>query len=126
MNRPGSSCNKWEQGNVEFQQTFPIFRKKGVDLPDLGDYVAGIIFMHKDSVERGQCEASFEKLGLDMGLEVIAWRDVPVNSPKLGAVASKTEPALRQVFMRSTNDGTQNHLNLGMRAFILRKWAQKK
>ena len=100
-------------------------------MPDAGQYVSGILFLDADDNERKYCERIFEECGRELDLEVIAWRDVPRNSDCLGPVAFKTEPNMRQVFLRSLTDDVPFDRDgsfdvaegeLGRKAFILRKW----
>ena len=104
-----------------------------MELPELGSYVSGVIFMHSNHEEREYCEKSFQESAQELGLEIFHWRDVPRNSSCLGSVASKTEPAMRQVFMKLATPeaapgkvATGHQSLLARKAFILRKWAQKR
>ena len=88
--------------------------------------------MDVDPKERLYCENVFEESGRQLGLEVVGWRDVPHNSDCLGPVARKSEPNMRQVFMRLSDSSAsvdkggnqvgQGEGELGRKAFILRKW----
>jgi glutamate synthase domain-containing protein 1 len=71
-----------------------------VDLPALGRYATGICFA--DRATNGDCERQFAELAKECGLQVVCWRDVPVDSSKIGQMARSSEPLMRQVFLSGT------------------------
>ena len=66
----------------------------GGDLPDL--YAVGMVFLNPYDPEPG-AEALTQELEKE-GLNVVGWRDVPVNSECLGPIALGQLPVIRQVF----------------------------
>lgn len=88
---------------------------KGVQLPDFGQYATGILYLDKDS--HVEAEKEFESLAANLGLKILFWRDVPVDSNAIGIVARKSEPLSRQVFI--TADLDQEALK--KQVFVLRK-----
>jgi glutamate synthase (NADH) len=76
-------------------------------LPELGKYATGIFYLDKNSHE--EAEKEFQELADSIGLAVLGWRDVPVNSDAIGQVALKSEPLSRQVFI--TADLDEDSLN---------------
>lgn len=52
-----------------------------------------------------EAEKDFETLAASLGINVICWRDVPTNSDAIGAVARKSEPLSRQVFVTADLEG---------------------
>lgn len=91
-----------------------------VELPPLGRYATGICF--NDKASTAACEEQFAALAKECGLEVLCWRDVPVDSTKIGLMARKSEPLMRQVFV--TGKASDEELN--RQAFILKKIATHK
>ncbi|PRD35247.1 UNVERIFIED_CONTAM: Glutamate synthase [NADH]- amyloplastic [Trichonephila clavipes] len=69
----------------------------GIDLPPKGRYATGIMFLDKPTSKAA--EQRFEQLAKELHLEVLCWRNVPVNSSILGSVAKANEPLMRQVFV---------------------------
>ncbi|XP_035224158.1 glutamate synthase [NADH], amyloplastic-like [Stegodyphus dumicola] len=69
----------------------------GITLPPKGQYATGIMFL--DRKTNRTAETRFEQLAKELHLEVLCWRDVPVESSILGFVAKSTEPLMRQVFV---------------------------
>lgn len=71
-----------------------------------------------DRENQDELEKNFTALAKSLGLKLLGWRTVPVNSAAIGAVARKSEPISRQVFL--TVDGVDN---LARQIFVLRKRA---
>lgn len=98
--------------------TLFIFRAlKGVQLPEFGKYATGILYLDKNS--HLEAEKDFETLAASLGIKVLAWRDVPINSEAIGIVARKSEPVSRQVFITADLDKDA----LKKQVFVLRKRA---
>ncbi len=70
-----------------------------VTLPAPGQYGVGMLFLPTDEYERGVYEAAFEKAVRAEGQTVLAWRDVPHDSARIGALARTVEPTIRQIFV---------------------------
>lgn len=92
-----------------------VCKEQNVELPPFGRYATGILFLDKSSHE--QTEAQFEKLAEECNLRVICWHDVPTDNTKIGRVAQKSEPYMRQVFVT----GDQDDATLARQVFVLRK-----
>ncbi len=71
----------------------------GIDLPDAGDYAAGMLFLPTNKRFRIKCERELEKASAAQGCPVLGWRDVPVDNSQLGVFSKRTEPIFRQVFI---------------------------
>ena len=77
---------------------------QGVTLPIPGHYGVGMLFLPPDKQERELYEAAFEKAVTDEGQTVLAWRDVPCDSARIGALARTVEPTIRQIFVGRSAD----------------------
>lgn len=86
-------------------------------MPEFGKYATGIIYLDKNS--HLEAEKDFETLAASLGIKVLCWRDVPSNSLAIGAVARKSEPLSRQVFVTAEMDEVTFKKNV----FVLRKRA---
>ena len=59
---------------------FYLFRKShDLELPAAGSYATGILFLDKDNCLRQESQDLFETAAADLGLKVLAWRDIPKN-----------------------------------------------
>ena len=56
-------------------------------LPARREYADGMIFLPKNKNRYKYCIDVFEKEILKQGLEILGWRDVPVDSSQLGEIA---------------------------------------
>ncbi|MFA5338400.1 MAG: hypothetical protein WC330_08705, partial [Candidatus Omnitrophota bacterium] len=70
-----------------------------IDLPDLGEYGTGLIFLPTDNEEKKFCKAAFAKIVEAEGQVLLGWREVPVDNSFIGKSARETEPEIEQVFV---------------------------
>ena len=68
-----------------------------MELPEAGSYATGILFFDKDNGRREKSQKLFETAAVDLGLKVLAWREIPKNPNCLGQMAQNSEPYLTQV-----------------------------
>ncbi len=82
----------------------------GFTLPPPGAYGVGMVFlpMRKDS--RLACEGEFERIVQEEGLEVLGWRETPVDPTVIGWLARASQPYIEQVFVRGAGEMTQDQL----------------
>jgi glutamate synthase domain-containing protein 2/glutamate synthase domain-containing protein 1/glutamate synthase domain-containing protein 3 len=73
---------------------------QGVELPPLGEYGVGMIFLPKEHASRLACIQELERAVKAEGQVLLGWRDVPVDRemPMSPTVRAK-EPILRQIFI---------------------------
>ena len=62
-------------------------------------------------------DISFEDEIKKQDLNLLGWRDVPVNSKVVGSIASKTQPQIKQVFIKRNTKLTDKEFNLNMSVF---------
>jgi glutamate synthase (NADPH/NADH) large chain len=73
----------------------------GVDLPEPGQFAAGLVFLPQDGDERAVCKQTIEKLIAQEGQRLIGWRDVPqlTDLADVGPTARNSEPVIEQLFV---------------------------
>ncbi len=77
-----------------------FFKEKcAFDLPEIGAYAVGNVFLPKKLNQREYCINIFENVLHQQGLSLLGWRDTPLNSEVLGSIAKKTEPSIKQLFI---------------------------
>uniref|UniRef100_UPI00260688BA glutamate synthase central domain-containing protein n=1 Tax=Flavobacterium sp. TaxID=239 RepID=UPI00260688BA len=92
-------------------------------IPEPREYAVGMVFMPKSSNQVDFCKTTFEKAILDQKLEILGWRDVPVDVSNLGQIAAEKEPTVKQVFVGKNGlDLTEQQFNAKM--FAARKIAE--
>ncbi len=93
------------------------------ELPEPGAYAAGIFFLPRTDDTTGsdtlEAQREVESHLRKIGLTVLAWRDVPVETDMLGSLAASVMPVMKQVFVAGP-DG-ESGLPLERRAWVARK-----
>ncbi len=74
---------------------------EGMTLPEPGQYAVGMVFLPVGKLERLQCEGVLETISKEEGLEVLGWRDTPVETNAIGRVARGSQPYIEQVFLKT-------------------------
>lgn len=95
---------------------------QGIAVPEKGRYGTGLIFLPKDEDAQQLILDIIERESIEMGLSLIAIRDVPTNNESLGVVAKEAEPAIKQIFI--ADERTTDELD--PKLYILRRRIEKK
>ncbi len=77
------------------------------DLPPVGEYAAGMVFLPLGHDERVAMKAGIEEIARHENLEVLGWREVPVEPENLGKLAYEARPAFEQLFVSRPAVGDQ-------------------
>ncbi|MEP7367012.1 MAG: hypothetical protein ABI972_27450, partial [Acidobacteriota bacterium] len=72
----------------------------GFALPDAGEYGVGMVFLPVDRKPRYTCEGVLERIAREEGLEVLGWRDTPVEPDAIGRLARAAQPYIQQIFLK--------------------------
>jgi glutamate synthase (NADPH/NADH) large chain len=96
--------------------------KLGVHLPSFGKYGVGVIFFPREIRLREECREIFNRCAEKLGLEVLAYRKVPVNPSNIGATALSVEPEMEQVFI-ACPDHIKNVDEFERKLFVLRNYS---
>ena len=96
-----------------FYQAETIF-----ELPSAGAYATGIAFIAQGVEVREE----IAKIANEEGLEILGWRDLPINSSSLGKTALSVMPHFEQLFLAGKKGETG--IVLDRLAFALRKRAE--
>jgi glutamate synthase domain-containing protein 2/glutamate synthase domain-containing protein 1/glutamate synthase domain-containing protein 3 len=97
-----------------------VCASENIELPEAGDYGTGIIFLPVDEDDRKACEKALEDQVRECGLEVLGWRQVPVDDSSLGEGARETQPVVRQIFI-GRSDATEKGLPFERKLYVIRK-----
>lgn len=96
--------------------------KLGVHLPSFGKYGVGVLFFPKEIKLREECRDIFNRTAETLGLEVLVYRKVPVNTDGIGPTALSVEPEMEQVFI-ACPDHINNPDEFERKLFVLRNHA---
>lgn len=95
---------------------------KGIRVPAEGKYGTGLVFLPQDEKHRKACEDILIDALVAAGLDVIGFRDVPVDNSILGEISRSTEPFMRQIFVT----GNYEQDELERKLYIARKQSEKR
>lgn len=122
----GCENNSGDGAGITIQTPHEFFfdecLKQGVQLPSFGKYAAGVIFFPQDVPLREECRNSFNRSAQKLGLEVLHYRKVPVNTDGIGPTALSVEPEIEQVFI-ACPDHIYNPEDFERKLFVLRNYA---
>ena len=96
--------------------------KLGVHLPAFGRYAVGVLFFPRDLKLREECRDVFNRAAEKLGMEILAYRKVPVNTQNIGATALSVEPEMEHVFIASP-DHIKSQDEFERKLFVLRNYA---
>jgi len=92
-------------------------------LPPPGKYGVGMMFLPVEPHERLLAEGAAERIAIEEGLEILGWRDIPVNVDAIGRHARNTQPYIEQVFLAPAADMAQDELE--RRLYVARRRMEK-
>lgn len=89
-------------------------------LPTPGSYAVSNVFLPQKDNQREYCISVFETEIKKQGLQLLGWRDVPVNKGIPGRIARETEPFVKQLFIQKENS-EQTDFDFNLKLFVARK-----
>ena len=122
----GCESNTGDGAGIMIQTPHEFFFDEGIrlgiHLPAFGKYGVGVIFFPREIRLREECRDIFNRCAEKLGLEVLAYRKVPVNPDGIGPTALSVEPEMEQVFL-ACPDHIVNPDDFERRLFVLRNYA---
>jgi len=94
----------------------------GVRLPDHGEYAVGLAFLPTDAARRAEVKAAIEAIADDIELDVLAWREVPVETATLSPISIGAMPHFEQLVVAGRSG--QSGIDLDRYTYVLRRRAQ--
>ena len=91
-------------------------------LPKPYNYAVGMVFLPQKINQLDYCVDVFEKEIKKQNLNILGWRNVPVNSKVVGSIAAKTQPVIKQVFIEKDDKLSESDFNTKL--YIARKIAE--
>lgn len=95
-------------------------REQDIELPQEGDYGAGIFFFSPETGERDAAKALVESIIREEGQRFLGWRRIPVQSNILGATARRFEPVMMQVFV-GKGEAFETPLAFERKLYVIRR-----
>ncbi|WP_126973456.1 glutamate synthase large subunit [Gynurincola endophyticus] len=122
----GCEANSGDGAGIMIQIPHEFFfeecLKLNTHLPPFAKYGVGVLFFPKDIRLREECREIFNRTVETLGLEIITYRKVPVNTYDIGQTALSVEPEMEQVFI-ACPDHIQSPEAFERKLFVLRNYA---
>ena len=111
---------------VQMPHTFfkRICPEAGIDLPEYGQYGAGLVFLPVAPAQSERIQAIIEEIITAEGQTVLGWRVVPTDSSSLGPTALAGEPTFKQIFI-GRGDNVADEMDFERKLFVIRKLVEK-
>ncbi|NDV45881.1 glutamate synthase large subunit [Paludibacter sp. 221] len=119
-----SADNKTGDGaGIMLQIPHEFILLQGIPVPERGKYGTGLLFLPKDEEQARLCMDTFENVLAQENLNLLAVRDMPVNSDILGEISQQNEPLIKQIFVVEQDLSADR---LEQKLYIARKKIEKK
>lgn len=122
----GSEQNTGDGAGIMIQTPHEFFfeecLKMGVHLPAFSRYGVGVLFFPNEIRLREECREIFNRAVETLGLEIITYRKVPVNTATIGPTALSVEPEMEHVFIACPDHITDPEV-FERKLFVLRNYA---
>ncbi|MBT3967716.1 MAG: glutamate synthase large subunit [Gammaproteobacteria bacterium] len=118
--KSGDGCGLLMKQPKGFMQA--IAAEQGFTLAE--NHAVGMIFLNQDSDKASKARESLESNLTAQGLEVLGWREVPVDAANAcGEHALTIQPQIEQIFVNAPADMDEAHLERAL--FIARRQTEK-
>ncbi len=101
-----------------------VAKDAGFELPAPTTYAVGTAFLPGDEEQVAKTRRRIGEIAAEEGLDVIGWREVPVNPEILGTMALSVMPTFSQLFVQGAGQRLTG-MALERLAFCLRKRAER-
>jgi glutamate synthase (ferredoxin) len=91
------------------------------ELPALGEYGTGLVFLPTDSEAREYCKKNFEAIIAEEGQKFLGWREVPRDNSPIGQTARDVEPVVEQIFIEKQRVSGTDALAFERALYVIRK-----
>ncbi len=120
----GSDPETGDGAGILVQMPHALFRREsanlGFQLPLEGEYGVGMVFLPPAAEARERARSLVSGAIVNEGLELLGWRDVPLDPTKIGRDARARAPYIGQVFIGPGNSGL-DPAHLERKLYVVRK-----
>jgi len=120
----GAETNTGDGAGILTQIPHEYFKKvcKKIDilLPEDGEYGVGMVFLPHDVSQRENLLDYFNKTLFEEKLELLGWREVPVDASAIGDSARSSMPLIMQVFVKRPQE-IKNGIDFERKLYLVRK-----
>ncbi len=100
----GADDKSGDGAGILIQMPHEFFKALVPELPEAGHYASGLIFMPKNESAAEKCKEIVNEFVAAEGLELVCYRDVPVDSSCVGEIALRNEPRIVQIFVKGKHE----------------------
>ena len=100
----GADSKTGDGAGILIQVPRDFYLMQGYSLPPEGQFGTGLVFLPQDKYEAARCEEILIAQAALEKIELIGFRDVPVDNSSLGEVAKSAEPGIRQILLGAEYD----------------------
>ena len=115
----GADNKSGDGAGILLQIPHSFYKSLIPNLPLEGEYGTGLIFLPQKKEKANFILKKIDELIKKEKVDLIFWRDVPVNNKDIGEIARKSEPKIKQIFLKSKEKGNQE--NLEKKLYLIRK-----
>ncbi len=120
-----SADNRTGDGaGILIQIPHEFYKAEVPSLPEGGHYGTGLVFLPRKPDEAEKCIVEFEKVVAQEGLQLLAWRQIEVDSTIIGEIARAAEPTIQQIFIGAKPELSQDVLE--RKLYMVRKLIQNR
>ncbi|MCH8107295.1 MAG: glutamate synthase large subunit [Chloroflexi bacterium] len=120
----GHDPDTGDGAGILVQMPHQFFRNRcgelGIRLPGPGEYGVGMVFSPPQPEARSKTQALIEEVISQEGLELLGWREVPVDPAQIGRDSRSVLPYISQVFIGPGENG-QDPEQLERKLYVVRK-----
>ena len=122
----GAEKNTGDGAGILMQIPDKLYRNSVTfDLPPKNQYATGIAFLPNEEKQTESVLKQLEKLAEEEDLEIIGWREVPIEISGIGVSAKEAMPYMKQIFVTAKGDPHASGLELDRKVFPFRKRAER-
>lgn len=117
----GAEPDSGDGAGIMLQLPDEFFRRvSGLELPPAGHYAAGLAFLPSNDSDEHAARTLIESIAAEENLEVLGWRDVPIDDSTLGSTAKSVMPRFRHLLI-AARDRSVHGIDLDRLCYVLRK-----
>jgi len=95
--------------------------KCGFNIPKLGNYGVGMLFLPKNEFLRNECKNLIQRAAEKLGFSILGYRNVPVDNTEVGQTALDVEPVMEMLFIERPFDIEKDNV-FERKLFVLRNY----
>lgn len=123
----GTEENTGDGAGILLQIPHKFFKSQylGFEIGNEGDYAVAQLFLSKNEIARNDGIRILINVLKDEGLELLGFREVPINPSNLGSIAIRTMPYITQMFVKRPKN-IKLGIDFERKLYLIRRLIEKK